>query len=72
MSTFDMKISVIVAVYNGAKTLQRYLDNIASQTYSNIELIVVDGESMDGMVDIIKNNEDKIIPAFKSQVQLLY
>jgi len=53
-------ISVIVAVYNGAKTLQRCIDSVSNQTYPNKELIVIDGGSTDGTVGIIKSNQDKI------------
>jgi len=53
-------ISVIVAVYNGAKTLQRCIDSVSDQTYPNKELIIIDGGSTDGTVDIIISNQDKI------------
>jgi glycosyltransferase involved in cell wall biosynthesis len=53
-------ISVIVAVFNGAKTLQQCIDSVANQTYLNNELIVIDGGSSDGTVDILKNNFNKI------------
>jgi len=55
-----MKISVIIAVYNGAKTLQRCLDSIANQTYPNIELIIVDGASTDKTVEIIEKNKKSV------------
>ena len=53
-------ISVIVAVYNGAKTLQRCIDSVANQTYLNKELIIIDGGSTDGTIDILRTNNDKI------------
>lgn len=53
-------ISVIVAVYNGAKTLQRCIDSVTNQTYSNIELIIIDGVSSDGSVEILQANNNKI------------
>jgi len=53
-------ISVVLAVYNSAKTLQHCFDSIAKQTYRNVELIVIDGQSTDGTVDIIKSNESHI------------
>ena len=59
MSTPSL-ISIIIAVYNGGKTLQRCLDSIAAQTYPNIELIVMDGASTDNTVDIIKHNQSII------------
>lgn len=53
-------ISVIVAVYNGARTLQRCIDSVSDQTYPNIELIIIDGGSTDGTIDILMANNDKI------------
>jgi glycosyltransferase involved in cell wall biosynthesis len=53
-------ISSIVAAYNGAKTLQRCIDSVASQTYPHKELIIIDGGSTDGTVDILQANNDKI------------
>jgi glycosyltransferase involved in cell wall biosynthesis len=53
-------ISIIIAVFNGAKTLQQCIDSIALQTYSNKELIIIDGGSNDGTVDILKANRGKI------------
>lgn len=53
-------ISVIVAVFNGKKTLQRCIDSVAGQTYPHKELIIMDGGSTDGTVDILQANSDKI------------
>ncbi len=41
------KISVIVPVYNSEKYLVRCLDSIKSQTYSNLEIILIDDGSAD-------------------------
>jgi len=53
-------ISVIVAVYNRSETLSRCINSVASQTYLNKELIIIDGASTDGTVDILKSNSEKI------------
>lgn len=53
-------ISVVVAVYNGDKTLNRCIESVTNQTYSNVELIIIDGGSTDQTVNIIKENEDRI------------
>lgn len=41
-------ISVIVAIYNIEEYIQRCVDSIRSQTYSNLEIILVDDGSEDG------------------------
>jgi len=53
-------ISVIIAVYNGKATLQQCLDSVTQQTYAHIELIVIDGGSSDGTVDLIQTNAQRI------------
>ena len=48
-----MKVSIIVAVYNGEKTLARTIESLLSQTHSNIELLLVDDGSSDSSYNII-------------------
>ena len=55
-----MKISIITVCYNEAKTIEKTLESIFSQSYKNIESIVIDGGSTDGTVDIIERYKDKI------------
>lgn len=54
------KISIIIATYNAGKTLQRCLDSIAQQKTDDIELLVIDGNSKDDTIDIIKRNQTVI------------
>jgi len=53
-------ISVIVAVFNAVDTLQQCIDSVAQQTYANIELIIIDGGSKDGTVDLLMANSEQI------------
>jgi glycosyltransferase involved in cell wall biosynthesis len=53
-------ITVIVAVFNGANKLQHCIDSVSQQTYQNKELIIIDGGSRDGTVDLIKSNNAHI------------
>lgn len=55
-----MLFSVVIAVYNGKSTLQQCLTSVFDQTYENIELIVIDGGSKDGTVDLIQTNDQRI------------
>jgi glycosyltransferase involved in cell wall biosynthesis len=48
--------SIIVPVLNNAKDLQRCIDSFAEQSFENKELIIVDGGSTDGTLEIIKKN----------------
>jgi glycosyltransferase involved in cell wall biosynthesis len=54
--TREPLISIVVAVRNGEATLGRCLDGIATQGYRNRELIVIDGASTDGTVDILRRH----------------
>ena len=47
-------ISIITVVYNGKDFIEDTIISIANQTYQNIEYIIVDGGSVDGTLDIIK------------------
>ena len=49
-----MKITVIIAVLNADKTLARCLDSVAGQAWPDVELIVMDGGSVDGSCRIIE------------------
>jgi len=53
-------MSIIIAVFNGAKTLQQCIDSVAQQTYVNMELIIIDGGSKDGTVDLLMANSEQI------------
>ena len=53
-------ISVVIAVRNGAATLQRALDSVVGQTYERIEIVVIDGASTDGTPAIIEHNAARI------------
>lgn len=54
------RITVVIAVYNGAKTLPACLDSIMQQTYKGVELIVIDGGSSDGTVEILTEYAEDI------------
>jgi glycosyltransferase involved in cell wall biosynthesis len=54
------RITVIVAAFNAARTLQRCIDSVARQTYLHRELVVIDGGSTDGSVDIIRASRGRI------------
>lgn len=66
--TDDIKISVIVPAYNIEKYIGECLDSIISQTYKNLEIIVVDDGSKDSTSEIVDRYAEKdkrIIPIHK-------
>lgn len=50
----DVKVSVIVAIYKGAKTLPRCLDSLVTQKYPNIEIICVNDCSPDNSLEVLQ------------------
>ena len=55
-----VKVSVISIVLNDSAGLQRTLDSVLRQEGVTIESIVIDGGSMDGTRDVIRNYSDKL------------
>lgn len=60
-----MKFSLITVTYNSAQTLGDTIISVLSQTYQNIEYIIVDGLSKDNTVAIIEYYE----PQFKGRIR---
>ena len=52
------KISVIIPVYNGEKTIQETIESVLGQTFVDFELIIIDDGSSDRTVEIINKNLD--------------
>ena len=64
-----MKISIITITYNSAKTLPRALESVRSQTYGDIEHIIIDGASTDGTKELIINYQLSIINSQSPKVR---
>ena len=53
-------ISIITAVYNNRETLSAALDSILGQTNIHVELVVIDGGSTDGTLEVLRSYEDHL------------
>jgi len=56
----ELKVSIVTITYNSEKTLEETINSVLSQSYKNIEYIIVDGNSSDKTIEIIKKYGDKI------------
>lgn len=55
-----MKISIITPSFNSEKTIEDTIKSVLSQTYQDIEYIIIDGGSKDKTLDIINKYKNKI------------
>jgi glycosyltransferase involved in cell wall biosynthesis len=53
-------VSIITVVWNNNTTIKDAINSVLSQTYKNIEYIIIDGGSTDGSVEVIEKYRDKI------------
>jgi glycosyltransferase involved in cell wall biosynthesis len=53
-------VSIITVTYNSEKYLEKTIQSVVGQTYSDIEYIIIDGASKDNTVEIIKKYEKEI------------
>lgn len=64
MKIKEPEISVVMAVYNGAKYLRDAVDSILSQTFADFDFIIVDDGSMDETPRILNSYDDSRIRIF--------
>ncbi|WP_167604639.1 glycosyltransferase family 2 protein [Maribellus sediminis] len=58
-------VSVIIPTYNRANVIAESINSVLNQTYSNLELIIVDDYSTDNTEEIIRNMGDRRLVYYK-------
>lgn len=63
------KISVIIPFYNEEKYIKECIDSVINQTYKNIEIILINNNSTDNTLNIIKKINDERIKIYECNQQ---
>lgn len=63
----SVKVSVCIPVYNGADYIRECIDSVLAQSYTNFEVVIVDNQSTDTTVEIIKSYTDSRIKFFQNE-----
>jgi glycosyltransferase involved in cell wall biosynthesis len=58
------KISVVIPAYNSEKTIKATIDSVLNQTFTNLELIIINDGSQDSTLDIVSQIQDSRIKIF--------
>ncbi len=67
-----MKVSIITVSFNSAKTIADTIESVLSQDFPEIEYIIVDGNSSDDTVKIIRQYENRISKWISEKDQGMY
>lgn len=54
-----MKVTVVTQVYNGKRYFRKAVESVLNQTYTDLEYIIIDNGSTDGVSEIIKEYAEK-------------
>jgi glycosyltransferase involved in cell wall biosynthesis len=56
----QMKVSIITVSYNSVSTISDTINSVLSQTYDDLEYIIIDGHSTDGTTELINSFGNRI------------
>ena len=56
----NLKFSIITVTYNADKVLERTIQSVVSQTYNNVEYLIIDGGSKDQTLTIVESYKEYI------------
>lgn len=66
------RFSIITVTYNAEKVLEDTIQSVVTQTYKNIEYIIVDGASTDGSMEIVERYKSRIAKVVSEPDKGLY
>ncbi|MET3977584.1 glycosyltransferase involved in cell wall biosynthesis [Mucilaginibacter sp. UYP25] len=59
-SSYNPVVSIVIATYNAAKVLEGAIKSITAHAPQNTELIIIDGNSTDGTIDLLQQYDEHI------------
>lgn len=65
--TFNDIVSVIIPIYNSEKNIKKCLESIINQTYTNLEIILIDDGSTDNSIEVCQEYKDDRIKIYKEK-----
>lgn len=68
----DLKLSICIPAYNGAKLIGETLESILRQSFGDYEVIVCDDCSTDNTVDVVQSFGDSRIRCYRNSANLGY
>lgn len=66
----DNLVSICIPVYNSENTIKSTIESALSQTYKNVELVIVDNASTDKTWDIINGFDDARIKKYRNNTNI--
>jgi glycosyltransferase involved in cell wall biosynthesis len=72
MTPYKPKLSVITVVYNNARDIERTILSVLTQTYTEIEYIIIDGLSTDGTLKYINRYRNLITRVLSEKDEGIY
>jgi len=72
MVSENPKISIITVCFNAQNVIETCIQSVLSQTYLNIEYVIVDGQSTDGTLSIIHKYKDRIAKIISEKDKGIY
>ena len=68
----DILVSIITVVRNNSDTIEHCIKSVLAQNFPNIEYIIIDGNSSDGTLEIIKKFRSKIFRVISENDKGIY